>query len=93
MCELLNLVMHPFVIDVLEKGEAAQRLLGGSRVRVDPDYLREPDEHEFFLIGVAHCVVEVIVSCQQLSQIPVYLTNHRQTKAMGKTEINRHSAR
>jgi len=92
MNELLGLDMHPFSVDVLQRGEAASRPLGDrSRVSVVPDYTRDPDEHEFFLLRTAACLVEVLNCCHQLNQIPLYLGNHRQTRAMKKVAINRHS--
>jgi hypothetical protein len=92
MNDLLELDMHPFSVDVLRRGEAASRPLGDrSRASVVPDYTRDPDEHEFFLLRVAACLVEVLNCCHQLNQIPLYLANHRQTPAMKKATINRHS--
>ena len=84
--------MHPFSVDVLTRGQDASKMLGDrSRAKVVPNYTRDPDEHEFFLLRVAGCLVEVLNCCHQLNHIPVYLRNHRQTSAMTKTEINRHS--
>jgi hypothetical protein len=92
MNELLELDMHPFSLDVLQRGEAASRPLGDrSRVSVVPDYTRDPDEHEFFLLRAASCLVEVLNCCHQLNQIPLYLGSHRQTPAMKKAAINRNS--
>ena len=93
MSELLELEMHPFVQNVLQKGVEADKLLLGGRapVKVAPDYIREPDEHEFFLIRAGISMAEVLVCCQQLEQIPVLLANHRQTTTLSKARINRHS--
>jgi Cthe_2314-like HEPN len=92
MSDLLALDMHPFVRNVLQKGVAVTQLLGDRHPsRVVPEYSREPDEHEFFLLGVSVSMVEVLNCCHQLHQIPILLTNHRQTASMGKAGINRHS--
>ncbi len=92
MNELLELDMHPFSVDVLQRGEAAIKLLGDrSPVSIEPHYTRDPNEHEFFLLRTAACLVEVLNCCHQLNQIPLYLCNHRQTPAMKKAAINRHS--
>lgn len=60
-------------------------------LRVIPDYTREPDEHEFFVLGVAHCMAELLTTWQQLNQIPVLISQHRQTVKMTEAGINRHS--
>lgn len=92
MNELLELDMHAFSVDVLQRVDAVSKSLGDrSRASVIPNYSRDPDEHEFFLLRVASCLVEVINCCHQLNQIPLYLGNHHQTPAMKKAEINRHS--
>lgn len=70
---------------------AVDKLLGSSPLRVAPNYDRDPDEHEYFLIGVAISMAEVLSLCEQLNQIPTLIGNHRQTSAMDKASINRHS--
>jgi Cthe_2314-like HEPN len=92
MSDPLDLDMHPFVRDVLDKGAKVTASLGDrAPSRITPEYAREPDEHEFFLMGVASCLCEVLTCWHQLEQIPILLSNHRQTVAMGKAGINRHS--
>jgi len=92
MSNLVDLDMHPFAQNAVLKGARVNKLLGDRNVTsVIPDYTREPDEHEFFLIGVALSMVEVLNCCHQLDQIPICLTNHRQTSTMNKVGINRHS--
>jgi hypothetical protein len=92
MSKLLDLDLHPFVRDVLAKGAAVKELLGDrAPSRVVPEYTREPDEHEFFLIGVSFSLAEVLNCCHQLNHIPILLSNHRQTSAMDRAWINRHS--
>jgi hypothetical protein len=92
MTDLKDLDFHPFAQNVVEKGAAINKLLGDrALVNVVPDYTREPDEHEFFLIGVAISMAEVLNCCHQLNQIPILLANHHQTPTMDKAGINRHS--
>jgi hypothetical protein len=92
MNDFLELDMHPFVDDVLQKGVAVTKFLGDRHPsRVVPEYSREPDEHEFFLLRVSASMVEVLNCCHQLHQIPILLANHRQTASMEKAGINRHS--
>jgi hypothetical protein len=92
MKKLADLDMHPSARNVLEKGVAVDVLLGNRHPsKVVPEYSREPDEHEFFLIGVGISMAEVLSCCHQLEQIPILLTNHRQTTKMNKAGINRHS--
>jgi hypothetical protein len=92
MSDLTELEMHSFAQDVLKRASAVEKLLGNrARANVVPEYTREPDEHEFFLIGVAIAMAELLNCCHQLSQIPVLLANHRQTATMDKAGINRHS--
>jgi Cthe_2314-like HEPN len=89
---ILDLDLHPFVHDVLEKVAAVDKLLGNrSRATATHDYAREPDEHEFFLIRVAISMAEVLNCWHQLDQIPILLANHCQTATMDKAGINRHS--
>jgi hypothetical protein len=92
MNELLNLGMHPFASEAMKKGVDAQRPLCKSLASVEPDYIRVPDEHEFFLIGVAHHLAEVLNCCQQLAHIPIFLTNYAETRKMVRAGITRHSA-
>jgi len=89
--ELLDLGMHPFASEALKKGADAQRPLLRSLASVEPDYIRDPDEHEFFLIGVAHHLAEVLNCCQQLAHIPILLTHHAETPKMVRAGITRHS--
>jgi hypothetical protein len=92
MDDLLDLQMHRFAQKVLLKADEVVKLLGDrTPLKVHAEYSREPDEHEFFLIGVATAMAELLNCCNQLSQIPVLLGNHRQTSAMDKVGINRHS--
>jgi hypothetical protein len=92
MRDLTELELHSFAQNVLERASAIEKLLGNrARANVVPEYTREPDEHEYFLLGVATAMAELLNCCQQLSQIPVFLASHRQTAAMDKAGINRHS--
>jgi hypothetical protein len=93
MSKLQALFDHPFIEAVLTKGVAVQRLLGDrSPAKVIPEYAREPDEHEYFLMSVGTSMAELLSLCRQLDQIPTLLANHRQTPAMDKADITRHSA-
>jgi hypothetical protein len=91
MSKLGKIGEHPFARSVLKKGVAVDKSLGGSPSKVTPNYDRDPDEHEYFLIGVAISMAEVFSLCQQLDQIPILIGNHHQTPAMDKACINRHS--
>jgi hypothetical protein len=92
MNELLNLAMHPFASRAMKKGVDAQRPLCRSLASVEPDYIRDPDEHEFYLIGVGHQMAEVLSCCQQLAHIPIFLTNYSETRKMVRAGVTRHSA-
>jgi len=84
--------MHPFAQHVLEKGVSVEKLLGNrTPSKVAPDYAREPDEHEFFLIGVAIAMAELLNCCHQLNHVPIILASHHQTTTMDRAGINRHS--
>jgi hypothetical protein len=92
MAELAALREHSFVDEVFRKAIIVQKSLGDkSLIKVEPNYQRDPDEHEFFLIRVGSCVAELITCCDQLSHIPLYLGNHRQTPSMMRAGINRHA--
>jgi len=85
--------MHPFVQDVLENADSVRKqLVDGEPFSVKSKFKRETDEHEFFLLGTSHCLIGVLSCCKQLAQIPIYLSNHRQTSTMDKVDINRHAA-
>jgi hypothetical protein len=87
-----RLVMHPFVLRVLKAGVAVSKKLGDrAPVSVVPDYARDPDEHEFFVIGVAASMSRLLALCSQLERIPVLLGNHRQTRGMEDAGITRES--
>lgn len=93
MSRLTELEMHRFARDVLENADAVRRLLVDDKpLSIEPEFKREPDEHEFFLLRTSHSLIGVLNCCRQLAQIPVYLNNHHQTPAMRKTGINRHGA-
>jgi hypothetical protein len=92
MVQLPTLFDHRFAQDVMRDAMAAQKLLGDAApFKIQPEYKRDPDEHEYFLLHVGSCLAEVLTAYQQLTHIPVYLANHRQTPAMEKAGINRHS--
>ena len=93
MDELIELATHPFAQDVLQRADAVRKLLVDREpMSIDPVFKRDPDEHEFFLLRTSHCLIGVLGCCSQLAQIPVYLSNHNQTPAMGRVGINRHAA-
>ena len=92
MYEQLDIGMHPFASSVLTKGANAQKPLRRSLSGIGPDYIRDPDEYEFFLICVAHRTAEVLNCCQQLAHIPIYLTSYSETRKMVRAGITRHSA-
>lgn len=92
MANISELTTHPFVKDVFTRAVAIRQLLGDRHpARVVPEFTREPDEHEFFLLGAGFSIAETLNCCYQLEQIPVLLANHRQTAAMEKAGINRHT--
>ncbi|NYF80694.1 Cthe_2314 family HEPN domain-containing protein [Granulicella arctica] len=91
MSQLGKIDEHPFVRNALAKGVEIDASLGGSPSMLTSKYDREPDEHEYFLIEVAASMANLLTLCQQLDQIPILIGNHRQTSAMDKAYINRHS--
>lgn len=90
MNEFDQVTMLPFVRKVLDAGIAVIKDLGDCDLEAEkPDYAREPDEHEFFIIRVAASMSRLLTTCQQLDRIPVVLGTHRQTRAMDDSGITR----
>jgi len=82
---------HPFVALALREGFLIQKTLGPKHpARLEPDYSRDPDEHEFYLLRVGKCLADLLTCCDHLDHIPSYLANYRETAAMKKVGLNRH---
>ena len=86
-----SLTQHSLVSTSLRKAIAVQQSLGDKAVmKTKPDYSREPDEHEFFLLGVGTALAEVLTTFEHLTYLPVFLANYSPTPAMERKGINRH---
>lgn len=64
-------------------------LVDRAPIRVEPQYTSEPDEHEFYLLGVGKALVEVLTCCEHLQNIPAMLTSYRETASTKRVGINR----
>ncbi len=85
-----ELQVHPFVKDALRAAMSSQEALGDSHPgRVKPHYNREPDEHEFYLLGVGKAIAELLTCCEHLQNIPLFLSNYHETTSMKRAGINR----
>ena len=82
---------HRFVDKVLRSTFEAQRgLKDNALIRVEPEYERDPNEHEFYLLRIGKCLVDLLTCCEHLEHIPLYISNYRETSAMKKAGITRH---
>ena len=82
---------HAFVQRAMFSAVDIQKSLGDrAPTKIQPKYSRDPDEHEFFLLGVGHCIAELLTCCEHLEAIPFYISNYRETPSMRKAGINRH---
>jgi hypothetical protein len=73
---------HPLVQHALLEAVTVQKLLNDRHpVKVNPQYERDPDEHEFFLIRVGSALAELLNLCEQLSHVGVYMTRFSSTPA------------
>jgi hypothetical protein len=81
---------HPLVHQALIEAVKTQKSLNDRHpVKVNPHYERDPDEHEFFLIGVGHALAELLNLCEQLSHIGVYMARFSSTPATRAAGITR----
>jgi Cthe_2314-like HEPN len=82
---------HRFVGKVLLSAVAAQKgLRDKALIRVDAEYERVPDEHEFYLVRIGKCLADLLTCCEHLDHIPLYIANYRETSAMKRAGITRH---
>lgn len=88
---LSDLHKHSLVDKALLVAVQTQKDLGDKHVvRVEAEYERDPDEHEFYLIQVGKGLADLLTCCQHLEHIPHYVANYRDTPAMKRAGINRH---
>lgn len=79
-----------FVNETSRLAIQAQASLGDKApVQVAPQYSRDPDEHEFYLLGVGKALAEVLTCCEHLQNIPALLTNFRESESTKKVGLNR----
>ncbi len=85
-----KLQILPFVNEVTRAAVQSQvELRDRYPIRVQPHYERDPDEHEFYLLGVGKALVEVLTCCEHLQNIPLLLSNYHETPSMKRAGINR----
>jgi len=85
-----ELQVLPFVNDVFRAAMRSQVELRDSHpARVKPHYDRDPDEHEFYLLGVGKAIAELLTCCEHLQNIPLFLSNYHETPSMKRAGINR----
>ena len=85
-----SLHSHPLVKQALFEAVRTQKNLNDRNpIRVDPDYERDPDEHEFYLISVGHALAELLNLCEQVSHVAAYLSRFAQNAATKRVGITR----
>ena len=85
-----NLEDHPFVKASFSKAvEIAQKLQTGSITAVEAEYIREPDEYEFYVIQVGHTLAHLLHLCEQLVHAVLFLSSFTPTKRMREAGITR----
>lgn len=87
-----KLVSHQFTRLGLHQGVAiAQKLQTTSITKAEVEFVREPDEYEFYLIEVGHTLAHLLGLCEQLIHATLFLSAFTPTKRMKKAGINRAS--
>lgn len=87
-----KLVSHEFTKHGLNQGVAVvQKLQTGSFANAQVEYVRDPDEYEFYLIEVGQTLSQLLSLCDQLTQTTVFLSAFSPTKRMKEVGITRAS--
>lgn len=76
-----SLCVNEFVNDATRLAVQVQATLDRAPIRVAPDHIRDTDEHEFYLPGVAKVLAEVLTSCEHMQHIPAMLASDRESPA------------
>jgi hypothetical protein len=63
----------------------------GTVSKVDAPYKRSLYKNEFYIIRVGHALTHLLITCEQLSHAPLYLTSFCPSKKMVATGVTRHS--
>jgi len=87
-----KLVEHGFVKRSFSDAvKIAQKLQTGSLTTVEVEYVREPDEYEFYVIQVGHTLAHLLGLCEQLVHAVAFLSSFAPTKKMKSVGITRAS--
>jgi hypothetical protein len=85
-----SLQSHPLVKQgLLDAIKAQKNLNDRNPIRVEPEYERDPDEHEYYLISVGHALAELLGLCEQISHVAAYLSRFTQNPATRRVGITR----
>ena len=87
-----NITSHIFVeLGFGNAVDVSKKLYTGSISKVEPEYLRDPDEYEFYVMEVGHTLAHLLNLCEQLIHSALFLTSFSQTKRMKNAGITRAS--
>jgi hypothetical protein len=85
-----SLNSHPFVQEVFPEAVRIQHSLNDQNPnRVNPDYERDPDEHEYYILSVGHTLAELLSLVDQIAHAPIYMSRFPQTAATRRAGITR----
>jgi hypothetical protein len=85
-----DLHSHPLVQEVFPEAVRIQKALKDRNpIRVEPDYERDPDEHEFYVLAVGHALAELPNLAEQIAHAALYLSRFTQTAATRRAGITR----
>lgn len=87
-----NLVKHPFVDDVLNKGIGITKEIEIHKgFKVGAEYKRDPLEEEFYCLQVGHCLCHLLTVVQQMEHTILFMSNFSPTAKMKNAGVNRHT--
>ena len=87
-----NIVSHGFVEHGFGNAiDISKNLYTGSIVEAEPEYLRDPNEYEFYIMEVGHTLAHLLSLCEQLIHSGLFLTSFTPTNRMKEAGITRAS--
>jgi hypothetical protein len=87
----INLLLaHPFVDRAMSEAIAVHLKLLPKGGRLDADYLRDPEEHEYYLIEVGRMLAHLTTCYEQMEHAVEFLSDFSYSKRMRERGIRRH---
>src|SRR3972149_8238192 len=84
------LARHPFASRAMRDAVKVSQTLDPDPGRANADYVRDPDEHEYYVLGVGHALAHLLTWCQQLEHAVAFLSDFSYSERIRSQGIRRH---